>query len=286
MRKFKFGKSLLASFLLLGTVGISPTISKAETSTSDTLLEETMEPFVTQLDENSTSKELVEVLKDAEDSKDVDNLTDSQKEELLGSILSSVSEETLTEYQEDKMEEVKNILNSYEAVVEVGGEQVNEEFILEDNSTITLSTSDEADIDESLNLMHSRSYQQSPNVTTTKEYGSRRYTCSVYIKSLSVTMATLKLGNHYTINSNGLTMRYTSITGTNGTKISDVTEATSKTTDKYAEKVGYNINGEGSYRISGYLNNGYVGITSTIKLLKLDKTKKTAYVKQSFVFNT
>lgn len=286
MRKFKYGKVLLASFLLLGTVSLSPINSKAQTTSDDKLLEKTIEPLVNQLEESSTTKDLVEVLKEAEDSKDVENLTNSQKEELLDTVLSSVSEETLTEYQEDKLEEVKNIINSYEVVVGDGGEQVEEEFTLEDNSTLTLSANDEADINESSGIMTLASYEQSPNVSTTKDYGNRRFTCSVYVKSLGLTIATLKLKNHYKINSSGLTMRKTSILGTNGTKLSDVSEATSKTTDKYAEKVGYNINAEGSYKLTGSLNNGYVGITSTIKLVKLNKTKKNAYVKQSFVFNT
>ena len=286
MRKFKYGKVLLASFLLLGTVSLSPINSKAQTTSDDKLLEKTIEPLVNQLEESSTTKDLVEVLKEAEDSKDVENLTNSQKEELLDTVLSSVSEETLTEYQEDKLEEVKNIINSYEVVVGDGGEQVEEAFTLEDNSTLTLSANDEADINESSGIMTLASYEQSPNVSTTKDYGNRRFTCSVYVKSLGLTIATLKLKNHYKINSSGLTMRKTSILGTNGTKLSDVSEATSKTTDKYAEKVGYNINAEGSYKLTGSLNNGYVGITSTIKLVKLNKTKKNAYVKQSFVFNT
>ncbi|PEF36630.1 hypothetical protein CON84_19395 [Bacillus sp. AFS094228] len=63
------------------------------------------------------------------------------------------------------------------------------------------------------------------------------------------------------------------IAGTNGTVWSSV-DASCEVTDSKAEKVGYDMNAVGTYKLTGKLNNGYIVLTSYIKLTSLNKTSK------------
>lgn len=79
----------------------------------------------------------------------------------------------------------------------------------------------------------------------------------------------------------GLKMRYASVAGTNSTALSNV-DASFEVTNSKAEKVGYDINAVGHYKLSSYVNYGYIDIRSTIKLAIWDKANKTVYVHQSY----
>lgn len=61
-------------------------------------------------------------------------------------------------------------------------------------------------------------------------------------------------------------------------------DASFKVTNSKAEKVGYDINAVVHYKLSGYVNNGYIDIRSTIKLAIWDKVNKTVYVYQSYSY--
>ncbi|AXN41559.1 hypothetical protein ACFY5J_29140 [Peribacillus butanolivorans] len=83
-----------------------------------------------------------------------------------------------------------------------------------------------------------------------------------------VTVATLKLGNHYSVGDYGLKMRYCDVGGTKGTVWTSV-DASCEVYDSKAEKVGYDMNAVGTYKINGKLNNGYIVLTSYLQLTSL-----------------
>ncbi|EAF0291510.1 hypothetical protein ACX5BM_001467 [Listeria monocytogenes] len=118
----------------------------------------------------------------------------------------------------------------------------------------------------------------------TKKYGNRSWSSSITYKSWGVPIGKIVLSNHYTINNNGLTMRYTSKAGTWDSSAWKVVSASTKTTDKYAQKVGYDLNGAGWYTIQAYGSKRYFELRSTIQLSKLDKKKKTAYVVHKYKY--
>lgn len=119
---------------------------------------------------------------------------------------------------------------------------------------------------------------------TTKAYGNRRYTGTHGWNLGGIGMRYLKLVNHYKVDKNGLTM--TSVDDT-GTSLMGSYSFTGSIPDKYAEKVGYDINGRGKYTtttVGGWFTT--VGqITSTIKLSTWDKKNKKVTVNQSVKYS-
>ncbi|WP_141993653.1 hypothetical protein [Bacillus sp. B4EP4a] len=77
-------------------------------------------------------------------------------------------------------------------------------------------------------------------------------TAWVKLKSAGVTVATLKLGYHYSVGDYGLKMRYCDVAGTKGTVWSSV-DASCEVSDSKAEKVGYDMNAVGTYKMNGKL---------------------------------
>ncbi|MBT2669121.1 hypothetical protein J7J00_27445 [Bacillus sp. ISL-4] len=78
-------------------------------------------------------------------------------------------------------------------------------------------------------------------------------------------------------------MRYADVAGTNGTVWSAV-DASCEVTDSKAEKVGYDMNAVGTYKLNGKLNNGYIVLTSYIKLTSLNKTSKVlVFIKNTHI---
>ncbi|MBC2149785.1 hypothetical protein [Listeria booriae] len=151
---------------------------------------------------------------------------------------------------------------------------------LSDGSSVTLDAQDNStDFNPILRGATLSNYRNE-----TKAYGNRLYTASVTFTTWGITNGKIVLENHYKVGTAGLTMNSTSKAGTNGGLKFDVVSASSKTTDKYAEKVGYDINGTGYYTVKPTFGTKYMEIRSTIKLSKWDKAKKTVYVHQSFKF--
>ncbi|MCM3321977.1 hypothetical protein [Cytobacillus kochii] len=251
-------------------------ISAEELTTEDILTTE----YTNKVDGSTTKKELIKVLNDIEENPKVDEISDNSKIELVEDVFSNVDEDTVSEYQQDKLDEVSDILNHE---VNIGEEYYKEEFVLSDGSSVELSSVDISEDEDEPSLIQPRSVSFGPYRNETKKYGDRRYTATVKLKSVGVTVATLNLGNHYSVGTYGLKMRYCSIGGTNGTVVSAV-DASCNVTDSKAEKVGYDMNATGTYKITGYLNNGYVDLHSTIKLHSWNKTKKSVYVHQKYKY--
>lgn len=114
----------------------------------------------------------------------------------------------------------------------------------------------------------------------TKAYGNRKYTGSHGWNIGGIGIRYLKLVNHYKVDSKGLTM--TSVDDS-GTTLFGTYSFKGSIPDKYAEKVGYDMNGRGTFTTS--VPGGYFTITgqinSTIKLSKWDKKNKKVTVSQS-----
>lgn len=210
-------------------------------------------------------------------------ISNNDKLDLLNTILDSVPEKVVKQYQEEKMNEINEVI-SYESNV---GSKVSKTIELSDGSSVELSSTDELDNSNSTDSQYmgiaAAATEMGPYRAEDKEYGARLYTAWVKLKSAGVTVATLKLGNHYSVGDYGLKMRYCDVGGTNGTVYSSV-DASCKVTDSKAEKVNYDMNAVGTYKISGRLNNGYIVLTSYIKLTSLNKKSKVARVYQKYTY--
>lgn len=276
--KCKIKKIILKGLLLvLISVLLSSTFNtiNVDASTQSDNQVNLIAKYDSKLSGNTTEEELVQVLYDLENNSNVNKISDKEKVDLVESVLSSVDDKVVQEYQQNKLDEISDIIN-YE--VNPGDLYYEEEFKLSDGSSIVLSSEDASE-----SLIAPFALEMGPYRNETKAYGDRRYTAWVKLKSLGVTVATLKLGNHYSVGTYGLKMRYCSIAGTNGTVLTNV-DASCNVTDDKAEKVGYDMNATGTYKLTGKVNNGFIQLFSTIKLAQWDKTKKTVYVQQKYSY--
>ncbi|MFJ8071885.1 hypothetical protein ACIQZD_23635 [Peribacillus sp. NPDC096447] len=78
-------------------------------------------------------------------------------------------------------------------------------------------------------------------------------------------------------------MRYCDVGVTKSTVWTSV-DASCEVSDSKAEKVGYDRNSVGTYKINGKLNNGYIFLTSYLQLTYLKKTSKVARVYQRYTY--
>ncbi|MED3836771.1 hypothetical protein [Peribacillus frigoritolerans] len=78
-------------------------------------------------------------------------------------------------------------------------------------------------------------------------------------------------------------MRYSDVAGTKGTFWSDV-DASCEVSDSKAEKVGYDMNAVGTYKLNVNLSNGYIVLTSYLQLTSLNKTSKVARIYQRYTY--
>ncbi|MBQ6447272.1 MAG: hypothetical protein IJJ10_07405 [Bacillus sp. (in: Bacteria)] len=297
MKYQKFASLGLVSILLIG--GFSGSRVNAESTSNLNDFEQVKTEYTNQLNDNSTTEALNNVLLDMSKSKEVSNFSNSDKLRLQEEVADSVSEETLVEYQEEKLAEIEDVINSQVMSIE---DTEKKEYTLSDGSVVELSASQEIEDEDEVSTVSSiinmfsakkvsaagisiSSTEYGPYRTETKEYGNRRYTAWVKLKSLGITVVTLKLVNRYSVGDYGLKMTEVTTAGTNGTRYSDIEVLSLDITDKKAEKVGYDMNAVASYKLNGVLNSGYVDIRSTIKLESLDKKKKTAKVYQRYQFD-
>lgn len=214
----------------------------------------------------NTVQDLEKELSELDDT-NYESLSENDKEEVIKEVLDSTSESVKSE-----------IFNKAEEAIRSNSELgYNSEEIANDIEVFTNAT----DISEE----KSNSPITMVSETLTKAYGNRLYNVTAGINIKGVGAYVRKLGSHYTIADNGLTMRYVE---TDGTYIVLGTVSHSgKILDKRAEKVGYNINGYGKYHANvNILGQPLVdlsgSITSTIKLKSLNKSTKKAVVVQSF----
>ncbi|RCW75009.1 hypothetical protein [Saliterribacillus persicus] len=276
---------VLISFLGFGITVSGTGINKIQASSlknNNYSLQNISNSFTGKLSENSDSSDLKEALKDAENSKEVKILSEEERLEVTDNIMDAVSKSALDQYYKEKTNEINKAL----ADEIIGDSDEIQTLKLSDGSTVEIGSTDEDElVDNELNKNISlSSVKKGPFRSEPKKYGARKYTAWVKLKTLGITVATLKLGNHYSVGSYGLKMRYCSVAGTNGINAVDV-NASCKVTDSKAEKVGYDMNAVGTYKVTGKYNFGYIVLTSYIQLKSLNKTKKVASVWQKFTYS-
>ncbi|WHX78011.1 hypothetical protein QNH32_13895 [Priestia flexa] len=274
MLKKKFLLGLTTLSLTLGTINTLP-VSASTTDAEQFIPETTIE----------TKQELINTLKELSDSTEMEAMDDSDKMEIVESVFENTTEEAIEEYNDQIMEELQEGAEGLDQdeLQETG--YTSNEVTLSDGRQAEFEASDVSE-DESFILQGQR---LSPYSKETKNFGNRRYTATVTFTSYGVTVAKISLANHYSVGSDGLKMRYTSKSPTESyLSVFDIISATTETTDSTAPKVGHDINGLGEYTIKsgGSIFSGtkYFEIRSTIKLVKLDKAKKTASVDQRYNF--
>ncbi|EGA0598665.1 hypothetical protein H4732_002369 [Listeria monocytogenes] len=250
--------------------------------------------------EVENSEDLANLIKTVGEHPEINNLTEDEKNMLRQDIYAKSPDNVVKDYEEDINQELIEKSNEADLSMENGEEIKSDNFELSDGSDVSLIATDvedtldvaddpfatditEVEPDEENGLL--KGSQGSPIYSAeTKKYGNRSWSSSITYKSWGVPIGKIVLSNHYTINNNGLTMRYTSKAGTWDTSAWKVVSASTKTTDKYAQKVGYDLNGAGWYTIQAYGSKRYFELRSTIQLSKLDKKKKTAYVVHKYKY--
>ncbi|EBF5169577.1 hypothetical protein FH017_13255 [Listeria monocytogenes] len=255
--------------------------------------------------EVKNSEDLANLIKTVGEHPEINNLTEDEKNMLRQDIYAKSPDNVVKDYEEDINQELIEKSNEADLSMENGEEIKSDNFELSDGSDVSLIATDVEDtldvaddpfatditevepddetVDEENGLL--KGSQGSPIYSAeTKKYGNRSWSSSITYKSWGVPIGKIVLSNHYTINNNGLTMRYTSKAGTWDTSAWKVVSASTKTTDKYAQKVGYDLNGAGWYTIQAYGSKRYFELRSTIQLSKLDKKKKTAYVVHKYKY--
>ncbi|EAC4812712.1 hypothetical protein CHJ41_12035 [Listeria monocytogenes] len=255
--------------------------------------------------EVKNSEDLANLIKTVGEHPEINNLTEDEKNMLRQDIYAKSPDNVVKDYEEDINQELIEKSNEADLSMENGEEIKSDNFELSDGSDVSLIATDVEDtldvaddpfatditevepddetLDEENGLL--KGSQGSPIYSAeTKKYGNRSWSSSITYKSWGVPIGKIVLSNHYTINNNGLTMRYTSKAGTWDSSAWKVVSASTKTTDKYAQKVGYDLNGAGWYTIQAYGSKRYFELRSTIQLSKLDKKKKTAYVVHKYKY--
>ncbi len=235
-----------------------------------------------------SSSDLKKEIRYLENSDELDSFTPKQKELLKSTLMHAASKKVVNDYSDEMKEEINSKVSASLSNLTTGE---TKDRTLSDGSEIEVGSVDEeissdSDGEEGSDGGIKLQSVESGNTTAeTKKYGSRRYTAWVKIKSWGIPIATLKLVNHYSVGDYGLRLNTVDAAGTNGFKATSSVEVLKLSMpDRYAKKVGENINGKGEYHIDGYLNAGYTTLTSTIKLETHKKKAKTAYVYQTFKF--
>ncbi|MBC2317107.1 hypothetical protein HCC18_09610 [Listeria booriae] len=225
-------------------------------------------------------EELKNTIKIIGETQEINTLSTKEKQQLIIDVYAIASPSIIDEYEKSMEEEITNVVQSAD-VNDPNGELLQEETIkLSDGSDTTVSTEDVGE-----DTISTFGESLSPNYRVEKKnFGSRLFTVKISYTSWGVKVGAIVLSNHYTVNSKGLTMRYTSKAGTWGSTFWAITSASTKTTDKYAEKLNYNINGAGWYTIRAKGSMRYVELRSTITLTDLSLSKKYAYVVQKYQY--
>lgn len=265
-------KKVLFSFLLVFTMLISSGFANAQ------------EPVKT--DVATTNQKL--------DSLTTSNLSNSEKETEFKQIMSNASDSAKQAFLDSVATNLKEKVSGTEIgagekTIDVGSgitvQLVSNEPVTQNtNSSSATQTSSVL----SPNVISGLGY--SDGFAGNKDYGDRKFTCSVYVKSYGVTIGTLRLGNHFSVGSYGLKMRYASITGTSGAAgLVDIHSASAHITDSVATHNDSNMNTHGNYSwtlgIAGYGSTYYSEIKAHIDLLELHKSGKYAKVFEDYEFD-
>lgn len=271
-----------------------------------------------------SKKELIEVIKEVNESTEVSKLPKDDIIEIFDSIDENTTKEAKIEYRDQMKEELNHKLNNLnnsklntegfveEQITLSDGSEVNietsdlpeevdenelpEEYIVEEEEDSDLPAEDFVEIYEGEGIEINRApvfsgIMYSPYRSEKKDYGARRYSSIITFRASGLNVGKLYLRSHYSVGDYGLKMRYSSKSGTRSYLPKfDISRATAKTTDSKAPVEGHDINSYGEYTVKidllGWLGGSrYYDIRSQIKLKKLDKKEKYAYVAQSYVFN-
>lgn len=247
--------SALALILITFFGILSPQEAKAESSEINTIQD--LEKALTALDDQSDFNNLSEEEKRNAIKKIWDKTSSSAREELLSKIEEALQSNNELGYNSKK---IANGIEVFTSATDKSEEYDNE-------------------------LSYSPIAASAKSGTITKAYGKRLYNITAGLNIKGIGAYVKKLGSHYTIASNGLTMRYVETDGTY--IVLGTVSQSAKILDKRAEKVGYDINGYGKYHatvtiVGQPLVDISGSITSKIKLKSLDKKNKKAVVVQSF----
>ena len=232
-----------------------------------------------------TKQELMDTLKEVNESSEVAKLDHDDKVEIAESIFENATEKAKEGYEEKIMEELQEGSEGLdqEKLQETG--YTSNKITLSDGSDVKFEASDVSEDDNY--VLQGQSL--SPYRKETKGYGSRRYTATVTFTSFGAKAGKISLANHYSVGKYGLKMRYTSKSPTESyLSVFDINSASTEVTKSTASKAGQAIKGYGDYSVKGgaglFSGTKYFEIRSTIKLVSLNKTKKTAYVDQRYNF--
>lgn len=183
-------------------------------------------------------------------------------------IIENTEPEILEEYKEDLQNEVTEATNELADSLELTTDAGNPEnqyasatTTLDDGTVLEVNVSDTA----VTNLLRA---------ATTEKFGARSYKVESRVYHVLYPDGWICLLTFYNVNGSGLTATGTSVGGTRGLFPLSI-NASSKITDKRAEKNGYDINGQGDYTLN-YVGTHGIGIyvmyrtlVSTVKLNKL-----------------
>lgn len=232
---------------------------------------------------NSTS-ELIETFKlesengelKSEDSKEILENTDPI---IIKEYNNYLEEEVINAMSELSNEsEMQFDINDSKEIIKTNSIELNDGTIIELTETI-------GDVDQTLskfNLIFNVA-----SVTGTHNYGSRYYQCKYNIKYVGYPDTVCSLYTYFNASkSSGFTATSTSTAGSSTVAPTTLSKS-SRITDSRAERVGYDINGQGDYNatIIGYNGVGIVSYDiSMVSTIRLDALNSTTY--KSTAWNT
>ena len=166
----------------------------------------------------------------------------------LEEIIEDTEPKVLEEYFKNLGEDLKNLNTSLNNVSQ-SGDNSNTYDLPKSGGSVEIETSDEL-----LSLERPPS-EIMPFVTVSKPFGSHQYKIVYRVKNTLLPDANLGLVTYYKVSAKGLTATSCSNAGSTGSIVTDIT-ASCKITDDIAEKVGYDINAQGDFKVT----NGLAGI--------------------------
>lgn len=177
---------------------------------------------------------------------DLNNI-DSSKERDIESenVVNNTNPQILEQYEELLRKDLKNLNGQFIQ----HGDSLDAVYDLpESGGVVKISTSTELVGLDDLLISNTNTSEIVPFANISRTFGSYSYKAKYTIENTLWPDATLGLVTNYKVASNGLTATTCSNVGTKSGIATDIT-ASCEVTDSRAEKVGYDINAQGSYKI-------------------------------------
>ncbi|MFJ8103359.1 hypothetical protein [Lysinibacillus sp. NPDC096212] len=172
----------------------------------------------------------------------VDSLQDAEKKE----IIENTNPEVINQYIDLLEEDLKDLDST---LIDVQQDGYSSEVIHElpkSGGIVKVETStDIISVEDNFNNIMSRAFI--PNIS--RKFGSYQYNIVYKVENLLLPDAALGLVTYYSVGSYGLKATSCSNSGTKGSLVTDIS-ASCKVTDDKAEKVGYDINAQGDFKIT------------------------------------